>query len=169
MKLTIALCSIILLLTVGYYYKEMNKKDSFKENTQYGKIIWPKGSYYEFNSDGDIVVELESSLKVVRGEWPAGTRFYYDADDLVKIEVFDSFKFADMEFSEGLTIKQEHLAPNTLHNMKLKMDIKLDGLDLHEGCDISFKNFVLYSGKCPEFDTVYFKRFIELPEVQKKE
>ncbi|MBT4793363.1 MAG: hypothetical protein HON90_17460 [Halobacteriovoraceae bacterium] len=150
---------ILLYLVFG------QKKESFSSSQKYGGISWPQGSYYRFDREGDIIIEIAQSLKVLGGKWPSGSTFFFDGNNLIKILPSSSFLFADFEFKSVMEITQEEFQPNLLHSMKLTYPVVIDGLDLKPNCMISFKNLVLYSATCDDFGTVYFKRFVELPEV----
>ncbi len=168
-KLTIIFCSIILFITVGYYYQRNyqgeHEKSSFKEITTYAGVEWPAGSFYTVSEEGDITIELEQTFTAFKGVWPVGTKFYLDGNDLSKIEVQDDFEFAQLKFKHSASIEVAYFSPNLRHRMTLDHEIIIDGLEIKADCNIAFKNYTLYTATCPEFGTVYFKRFIELPEV----
>ncbi len=166
MKLTLTLCALILLITGGYYYNELTKRTALDQDTIYGEFSYPQGSYYEVDEDGDIIIELAKKQTVGKGTWPRKTRFYFDGAKLGKIEVPKAFTFAGLEFKFKAEFLVEEFPPNILYRLKVGKKIKIDGLDVHPECEIEFKNYVLYSAKCPEFGIVYFKRSLKLPVIE---
>jgi hypothetical protein len=161
---------LILVGIFAYYYNYLREtREQFADTREFGGALWPKGSYYELTPDGDIIIELNEDFKILNGEWTTGSRFFFSGDEVIHIEAKAPFLFSQIKFESNGIIEKENFPPNVLHKMKLSENIKLDGLDLNPLCDIAFKNHVLYSAKCPEFDTVYFKRFVELPEVINEE
>ncbi len=165
MKLTIGLCSLILLVTAGYYYREYTKKTELKQEMILAGTTWPVGTYYEVDEAGDIILELEQERKIANGVWPEGTKFYFDGNKLKEIKVEDPFEFAQLKFNYPTKLMVESFPPHILHKLSVVKKIKIDGLDLHDKCNLEFKNYILYAANCPEFGTVYFKRFVKLPEI----
>jgi hypothetical protein len=170
MKKLIVLLPLILVGIFGYYYNYLREtRSQFVEVREFGGDLWPIGSYYELNQDGDIIIELDEDSKLSSGTWSSGSQFFFNGDELSKITAKAPFNFSQIDFDTDAEITKEMFPPNVLHKMKLEDKTKIDGLDITPLCSIEFKNQVLYSAKCPEFDTVYFKRFVELPEVKSAE
>lgn len=163
MKFILATLSVLMAFLFGYYYIEHAPKP-LKEQIEYGGVLWPKEITYKVDKVGDITITLLDELEVYNGKWPAGTKFKFDGDNIEKIYPSDKFEFAQMEFKNPTEIGVSSFPPHTLHDLKVSGNIKIDGLDLKPGCNIQFKNLVLYSAYCEEFGVVYFKRNMELPE-----
>lgn len=170
MKKFIVLLPIILASLFGYYYNFLREtRPQFEDQREFGGILWPAGSYYELNADGNIIIELDENLKLKNDHWKSGSRFHFSADSIVKIEAKAPFQFSQINFESDGVIKKEDISPNTLYKIKFKHEQTIDGLEIKPDCEVEFKNNVLYSAKCPEFDKVYFKRFVNLPEVNSNE
>ncbi len=166
MKKAMVLLPIILILTfLVYFYGIRDSRKELSQGKVFAGVAWPEGTKYEVLTDGNLVLEIKEDFNILKGEWKSGTRFYLDGDEVQKILATSPFRFAQMEFSEKTMITAEKFPPNILHKLQVNKEMIIDGLDLKKECIISFKNYVLFSADCPGLDTLYFKRFLELPEV----
>lgn len=144
------------------------KIESPASQLEYGGVLWPRDVKYSVDQQGDITITLTDQFSVYEGRWEEGTSFKFDGDKLDFIESPGSFIFGQLPFNFGTKIEFEDFPPDHLHYLTIKKMIILDGLDLDIGCQLQFRNYVLYAAYCDTFGTVYFKRRIELPENRTK-
>lgn len=157
----------IIAFVFSWYWLNRDTRPKFAENKIIGKGEFPAGTVYELSPQGDFILTLKEGWKVFGGKWQEGTKFFFDTNKIEKIETEDEFEYGEFSFDFSSVIEfdpQEDLYTR----IKIQKELVLDGLDLNPKCHIYFKNQVLYQAECPKFGRVTFKRFLNLPEVKKK-
>lgn len=161
----IALLTGITLIT--YLVVNWPTDQTLEFEMELGGVTWPVGTGFEEDVDGNIILTLNDSMNFLRGSWPAETKIYFEGNKIYGIEVFTNFSFADFDFFKGAKLALKYPNQNdVLQIVELGGEKEMDGLDLKGGCLVSFKNYVLLSASCPEYENVFFKRHVELPEIK---
>jgi len=152
-KKCIYIISVILVILVGLFI-------FFTKKIRHANINWPQNSLVQISSEQDLSITITEPFKTVHGDWPAKTEFYISNDVIKNIEVSDNFSFYGFKFRKGALIEHRREESENYYDIYIKDKVIIDGLDLHGECVIEFKNNVLFSARCPEFEKVFFKRFI---------
>ena len=152
------------VFSAGVYFGQVSKKVTLKHQLEYGGVLWPIDVEYKIDEIGDVSIELSDEFSAYNGRWPEGSRFFFDGENLKKIIPETPFEFSEIVFNNEVEIELEDFPPFKLHVFNINEDMFIDGLDLKSGCQIQFKDYVLYAAHCESFGTVYFKRSVELPE-----
>lgn len=127
---------------------------------KYAGILWPKSSIIEKGQDAGVTITLKEEFKTNQGSWPIGTVFEIYEDKIHQIETYQDFEFYGFKFKKGGLIVSQQQVEEVIYQLFLKTKMHIDGLDLHEECILEFKKRVLFAASCPEFEKVFFKRFI---------
>jgi len=132
----------------------------YTKQIRYAGITWPFSSTLEKSSEEDVSIILNEAFQTSHGSWPLKTEFLISNNVIKQIEVFDDFIFYGFKFNVGALIEHKSVDGEDFYDLFIKEKLVIDGLDLHGECIIEFKANVLFSARCPEFEKVYFKRFI---------
>lgn len=156
------------LITIGHYiYRQWPENRHLESDVEKAGILWPEGTEFEVNEQGEVVFILSEEMSFREGIWPEGSRVYFDEDEIKGMEVFQNFEFAQFEFYQAAKIAFVKEDSQSAHVIELTEKAEFDGLPLKPGCLIKFKNYVLDKASCEEFENVHFKRKLEMPEVKK--
>lgn len=152
------------LFTLGtYIYVNWESPRRTEHVMELGGFTFPAGTIYENDIDEDLILTLDAKLTYATGYWPKGTKFYFEEDRVFGVEVEDDFEFAGFEFFQGAKIAFKYDREHINHVLQLTDKKEFDGLPLKKDCLVKFKDHVLESASCPEYQDVFFKRRLELP------
>ncbi len=153
---------IALSVAIGSYVWLKDDRNFLQDDKTIGGYSFPEGSYFEVDSLGDIILELDGDSNIAGGVFPDQSRFYFDGNQLKKIDVKEAFSIGEIEFDQRAQIDTNH--PHFSHQFKVIKEKVIDGMSIKKGCQLRFVKNVLHSVKCPDTEVLKFKRFIELPE-----
>ena len=153
---------LALCVAIGSYTWLKDDRNSLEQDKVIGGYKFPEGSYFEVDSLGDIILELDGESNIAGGVFPDQSRFYFDGNQLKKIDVKTAFSIGEIEFNQAAEIDTGN--PEFSHQFTGLKEKSIDGMSIKQGCRLRFIKNVLHSVKCPDTKTLKFKRFIELPE-----
>ena len=167
MKRFLSILGVLALVTAAHYiYRQWPKATGLEVEVEKAGVVWPVGTDFEMDDEGNLIFILKESLKFREGHWPEGTQIHFKEDKIVGVETFDQFEFAQFNFFQAAKIAFLEENEKPVHIIELTDKAEFDGLPLKAGCLIKFVNYVLEKANCPEFENVYFKRKISLPKVE---